>query len=156
MLLAMPAGELLGIGDLHSADRLAVRAVGIADRVLPATDRQVTRSADVDVFLGRDVGGGQADITLGGGHAHASTHRQLGTGDGVALSGAIAACVVGAERQACGVGGDAPTLATAVAATTLGVVRDIEDDVLGGQQDSVALGRHLRALAGDGTTVGNE
>ncbi|KAG1076601.1 hypothetical protein G6F40_017314 [Rhizopus arrhizus] len=60
------------------------------------------------------------------------------------------------DSWACGVGGDAPTLATAVAATTLGVVRDIEDDVLGGQQDSVALGRHLRALAGDGTTVGNE
>lgn len=156
MLLAVPAGELLGIRYLYRADRLAVRRIGVADRILPAADQQITGRTDADVLFGGDVGCGQADVALGGGHTHAAADRQLRAGDGVTAAAALALRVVGTERQAAGVVGKAPALAAAAAVAALGVMGHVEHDVLGGQQHSVALGRHLRALAEDRAPIGNQ
>jgi len=111
---------------------------------------------DVHVLLGHDVGGSETDIPLTGRHAHPTAHGQLGTGDGVAAAAAFTARIVGAEGQAAGVVRDAPALATALAGAGFGVVGDIEHDVLGGQQQGIALGRHLRALAVDRAAVGDQ
>lgn len=156
MLLAVPAGELLCIRYLYRADRLAVRRIGVADRILPAAHQQITGGTDADVLLGGDVGRGQADVAFGGGHAHAAANGELRASDGVTATAALTLRVVGTERQAAGVVGKAPALAMAAAVAALGVVGHVEHDVLGGQQHSVALGRHLCALAEDRAAVGNQ
>ena len=74
VLLAVPTGELLGIGDLHRTDGLALRGVGIAQRVLAAADAQVTGRVDAHILLGHDIGRGQADVALTGGHAYTAPH----------------------------------------------------------------------------------
>lgn len=55
----------------------------------------------------------KTEITLTGCHAHAAAQRQPGVGDRVADTTALAARVVGAERQGTGVVGVAPALGTA-------------------------------------------
>ena len=81
MLLAVPTGELLGIGNLHRTDGLALRGIGIAQCVLAAADAQVTGRVDAHILLGHDIGRGQhdigrgqADVALTGDHAHTGTH----------------------------------------------------------------------------------
>ena len=74
VLLAVPTGELLGIGNLHRTDGLALRGVGVAQRVLAAADAQVTGRVDPHILLGHDIGRRQGDVTLAGGHAYTTTH----------------------------------------------------------------------------------
>jgi len=62
MLLAVPAGKLLEVGNPARAARLALRGVGIgvgvgvAHRIQPDADGQVGRGMDVHVSLGVNVG----------------------------------------------------------------------------------------------------
>ena len=52
VLLPVPAGELLGIGNLHRTDGLALRGIGIAQCVLATADAQVTGRVDAHILLG--------------------------------------------------------------------------------------------------------
>jgi len=64
MLLTVPAGKLLEVGNPARAARLALRGVGIgvgvgvgvAHRIQPDADGQVGRGMDVHVSLGVNVG----------------------------------------------------------------------------------------------------
>ena len=74
VLLPVPAGELPGIGNLHRTDGLALRGVGIAQRVLATADAQVTGRVDPHILLGHDIGRRQGDVALTGGHAYTARH----------------------------------------------------------------------------------
>ncbi|CCG39550.1 hypothetical protein XMIN_4548 [Xanthomonas citri pv. mangiferaeindicae LMG 941] len=155
MVLLVVAGKALGVGDDHRADALAGGLVGIAEDVLPALDGQVTRSTHADIALGCDVACGQGDVALRCGQAGVAAHRQLGAGDGVGLAGTGALLVVVAVRQPCRVV-EGPAFAVASVAAGLGVVRNVEHDVLAREQQGVAFGRDLSALAGDRAVAGEQ
>lgn len=86
MLVGVIAGEELGVGDDHRADRLVVRDVGVACGVLPALDSQVASGVHGHIARCRDIAGGQGDVTLGRAQVGVAAHRQLRAGDGVGLA----------------------------------------------------------------------